>query len=176
MIRVRTRGEPTLVIEPKRWFFPVECSRGIKPPSSPLCADWRSDGNHRSPDPVAPYSGPRSLWAELLYYFGPTAFCAEQFECPVTLNWLATLPALPQSTPAKAAPIYRKQWAATRPLSSSRNLGSKPALGLGPQAFYASPPTDHVAGSGLAAVPVRESVLAPLASSPYRLARNYTAG
>src|SRR3982074_2752535 len=106
MIRVRIRGEPTLVIEPKRWFFPVECSRGTNPQSSPLCADWRSDGNHRFPDPVAPYSGPRSLWAGLLYYFGPTAFCAQQSERPVTLKSLARLPALPESTRAKAAPIY----------------------------------------------------------------------
>jgi hypothetical protein len=31
----RIRGEPTLVIEPKRWLGPVECSRGTKPPKQP---------------------------------------------------------------------------------------------------------------------------------------------
>src|SRR5258705_13409264 len=176
MIRVRIRDEPTLVIEPKRWCVPVECSRGTPPQSSPLCVDWQSDGNHRSPDPVAPYFGPRSLWVELLCYFGPTPFCAEQFERPVTLNWLATLPARPESTRAKTPPVYCKPLAATKPLSSFRSLGSKPALALGLQSLCASPPTDHVAGSGLSTVLAQASVPAPPAASQNRPVRNCTVG
>src|SRR3984893_9935270 len=132
-------------------------------------------GSLRSLDPFAPWSVPQSLWAELLGYFGSIPFCAAQFGRPVTLNYFAIPPAVRRATPVKTASICDKQSAATKPRSSSRNLDSTPALGLGPLGFFASLPTDHIVDYGRAIVPLEGSVLAPPASSQTPLGRSCTA-